>query len=316
MLQPARRALAAACAVAALAPRAGATPPQLLAADAAGAMLLRLDPSTGAHTVIGPLGANTVASLAFDSGQGILYATTTHSPTESNLLRINPATGASTLVGPLGATLMHALEYNALDQMLYGVSSGGGASLHRVNPLTGAATPVAALSLTGLYGLAFDPGAATMYAANIQTQNLYTLNLSSGALTLVGPFGAPGMPFPQVGVSMAFDPGLGLFAIDNTGIPGNANLLYRINTATGQATLVGQTAVANLLGLAFVPAPCYPNCDASTQGPVLNVSDFGCFLTRYAAGEAYANCDGSTEPPVLNVADFGCFLTKYAAGCP
>ncbi|MEX2219652.1 MAG: PQQ-binding-like beta-propeller repeat protein [Phycisphaerales bacterium] len=63
------------------------------------------------------------------------------------------------------------------------------------------------------------------------------------------------------------------------------------------------------------PPPCYPNCDDSTQAPVLNVADFGCFLTRYAAGEAYANCDDSTQPPVLNVADFGCFLTKYAAGC-
>ncbi|MEX2218688.1 MAG: GC-type dockerin domain-anchored protein [Phycisphaerales bacterium] len=61
---------------------------------------------------------------------------------------------------------------------------------------------------------------------------------------------------------------------------------------------------------------CYANCDASTQPPTLNVQDFGCFLTRYAAGEAYANCDGSTQAPVLNVSDFGCFLTRYAAGCP
>ncbi|MEX2219842.1 MAG: hypothetical protein WD749_13910 [Phycisphaerales bacterium] len=61
---------------------------------------------------------------------------------------------------------------------------------------------------------------------------------------------------------------------------------------------------------------CYANCDNSTQAPVLNVADFGCFLTRYAGGEAYANCDESTQAPVLNVADFGCFLTKYAAGCP
>jgi len=29
---------------------------------------------------------------------------------------------------------------------------------------------------------------------------------------------------------------------------------------------------------------CYPNCDASTQAPVLNVLDFGCFLNRFAAG--------------------------------
>ncbi|MEX2219080.1 MAG: hypothetical protein WD749_10015 [Phycisphaerales bacterium] len=64
------------------------------------------------------------------------------------------------------------------------------------------------------------------------------------------------------------------------------------------------------------PPACYANCDGSTTAPVLNVQDFGCFLTRYAAGEAYANCDQSTQPPVLNVQDFGCFLTQYAAGCP
>jgi hypothetical protein len=64
------------------------------------------------------------------------------------------------------------------------------------------------------------------------------------------------------------------------------------------------------------PPPCYANCDASTSAPVLNVADFTCFLTKFAAGDAYANCDASTSVPVLNVADFTCFLQKFAAGCP
>jgi hypothetical protein len=62
--------------------------------------------------------------------------------------------------------------------------------------------------------------------------------------------------------------------------------------------------------------PCWANCDRSTTPPVLNVSDFSCFLTKFAAADPYANCDNSTTPPILNVADFGCFLTKFAAGCP
>ena len=70
------------------------------------------------------------------------------------------------------------------------------------------------------------------------------------------------------------------------------------------------------LNLAPVTAACYPNCDASTASPILNVADFTCFLTKYAAGDPYANCDASTAAPTLNVADFTCFLTKYAAGCP
>jgi hypothetical protein len=60
---------------------------------------------------------------------------------------------------------------------------------------------------------------------------------------------------------------------------------------------------------------CYPNCDQSTAIPFLNVADFSCFLTKYAAGDPTANCDNSTAAPTLNVADFSCFLTRYAGGC-
>jgi len=60
---------------------------------------------------------------------------------------------------------------------------------------------------------------------------------------------------------------------------------------------------------------CYANCDGSTIVPRLNVNDFLCFQTRYAAGETYANCDGSTIVPVLNVNDFLCFQNKYVEGC-
>jgi hypothetical protein len=61
---------------------------------------------------------------------------------------------------------------------------------------------------------------------------------------------------------------------------------------------------------------CVANCDCSTNGPILTVGDFSCFLQRFAAGDAYANCDGSTQTPTLNVADFTCFLQRFAAGCP
>jgi hypothetical protein len=62
--------------------------------------------------------------------------------------------------------------------------------------------------------------------------------------------------------------------------------------------------------------PCYANCDNSTATPILNVNDFVCFQTRFAAGDSAANCDNSTTPPVLNVNDFVCFQTRFAAGCP
>jgi subtilisin-like proprotein convertase family protein len=64
------------------------------------------------------------------------------------------------------------------------------------------------------------------------------------------------------------------------------------------------------------PAPCYANCDGSTQPPILNVLDFVCFQALYAQASTLANCDNSTQPPILNVLDFICFQGKYAQGCP
>lgn len=72
-------------------------------------------------------------------------------------------------------------------------------------------------------------------------------------------------------------------------------------------------------GMAFwgcpQPATCYPNCDASTTPPVLNINDFVCFLDAFVAGSPYANCDQSTRPPTLNILDFVCFLNRFATGC-
>jgi hypothetical protein len=61
---------------------------------------------------------------------------------------------------------------------------------------------------------------------------------------------------------------------------------------------------------------CYANCDGSTGTPVLDVSDFVCFLSLFVATDPYANCDGSTTAPMMNVLDFTCFLNAFAAGCP
>jgi hypothetical protein len=74
---------------------------------------------------------------------------------------------------------------------------------------------------------------------------------------------------------------------------------------------------AYLSSVLYVGCPsCYPNCDASTAAPTLNVGDFTCFLQRFAASDPYANCDNSTAAPAINVADFTCFLSRFAAGCP
>ncbi len=55
---------------------------------------------------------------------------------------------------------------------------------------------------------------------------------------------------------------------------------------------------------------CYPDCNLDG---VLTLADFGCFQTKFVAGDPYADCNGVGG---LTIADFGCFQTKFVAGCP
>jgi hypothetical protein len=71
-----------------------------------------------------------------------------------------------------------------------------------------------------------------------------------------------------------------------------------------------QNYLSNPLGVCAGPAPCYADCN--TDG-ALNLTDFGCFQTKFATGDGYADCNGDGAK---NLADFGCFQTKFALGCP
>ena len=90
--------------------------------------------------------------------------------------------------------------------------------------------------------------------------------------------------------------------------------VYATHVVSGM-TVHPRTQVGTLDVVASCPG-CYANCDGSTAAPILNVNDFVCFQSRFAAGDSYANCDGSTAPPVLNVNDYVCFQTRFAQGCP
>jgi uncharacterized membrane protein len=62
--------------------------------------------------------------------------------------------------------------------------------------------------------------------------------------------------------------------------------------------------------LVTFPESCYADCNADGA---LTVADFGCFQTKFVAGDPYADCNNDSA---FTVADFGCFQTKFVAGCP
>jgi serine protease AprX len=121
------------------------------------------------------------------------------------------------------------------------------------------------------------------------------------------------------------------YTIDLTDFAGeDVTLSWRFNTVTAGNNDFRGWHINNVRVEAQIvgcdPEPdCYANCDQSTTVPVLNVEDFICFISEFAAASAlqpaaqithYANCDNSTTDPVLNVEDFTCFITKFAEGCP
>jgi serine protease AprX len=120
------------------------------------------------------------------------------------------------------------------------------------------------------------------------------------------------------GSANTYDPVENVFVQNPTAGTWTVEIIASQVVADGYLATPAIDAVYSLVvsNVTLGPAPCYANCDGSTDAPILNVADFTCFLNKYAAGDAFANCDGSTTAPVLNVADFTCFLNQYSAGCP
>ncbi len=91
------------------------------------------------------------------------------------------------------------------------------------------------LPFVSTMGLTYDPTTATTYLMDGNgSASLYTVNIATGATTLVGPHN-----FFELG-GVAMNPLGDMFAAE--GVFGFMNNFYSMNEATGQATLVGNTA--------------------------------------------------------------------------
>ncbi len=228
----------------------------LIGSDAEADMLVSIDPATGVRTPIGPLSDPIVAGLAYDSTHDILYASSTSTGAGRNLLRVDYTTGAVAVIGPMGQGGMHGIEYNPNRGVLYGVTNGYSSKVWTLDITTGAATAVGTYSATPsawLAGLAYDYVNDVMYASDVLNYRLFRVDMDTGAITLVGPFNGP--TGSKIGGGLAWDPQWGLLATDTHADGAYNDDLYRIDPATGQATLIGSMGSGNMLGLAFVPGP-------------------------------------------------------------
>ena len=243
-------------------------------------------------------------------GTGTLFGTDAFN---GNLITINPSTGVGSVVGPLGVSSIPSLAIEPHIGTIYAGGGGGLPLIYTVNPTTGAATLLGdtGLGIAAVSGLDFHNTTGTLYAAvNIVgaggtgADHLAIINKTTGAATVVGPFGScTGVTIPSTGggsctiegmEGIAFDPFGKLWGSHRVGAAG-APGLYRIDVATGAATFVA------------------PFLDASGSSPSGGVASlqFACDGTLYG-GTAFPDppaTDGGNLIKILTTGTPGFFTT-------
>ena len=143
--------------------------------------------------------------------------------------------------------------------------------------------------------MAFTPD-GTLYAANFNTNNLYTLGLTTGAATLVGPLG-----FANI-MDMAWDPANStMYAIESAaGCGGSASGLYSINLApatTARGTLVTSIPSDNcLMSLAIDSANRLLATDFMAASPLFQIDPVTGNLTNLGNTGLVATMAAATAP--------------------
>jgi len=194
-------------------------------------------------------------------------------------------TGMGTLVSNSDFSRLNSATVDSAGRVL----AGSGVNLISVDPVSGQAQSVFELTnrpatFGGIRGLAFSPGGELFAAVSTgfgQT-GLFTIDLTTGALTRVGSDsarGIQGLAFSPDGTLFGWDVRNGLLSINpdtaitvliggNTRVDiqalefgpdgtlyGGRNELYVIDVPTGNTQLIGSGGYRDLRGLAFVQVP-------------------------------------------------------------
>jgi hypothetical protein len=220
-----------------------------LDSDTGTTRLFRINRMTGAWTVfpgMSPTINLSSGGLAINPRTGIMYATGGNGFQSSALFTIDKNTGAATLVGQCGGQCCispYGFNINGLGFRSDGTLFANGFTL--------SGTPV-----DGAYSL------------------LFTLDLSSGLATEVGPHGVNvGRQLNYSG--LVFGANGTLYSLGSTSA--SAQGLYSVNPATGAATVIGDTVIHFGVdgGLDFAPEPQPIIVTASLAGTnlVLNAAN-------------------------------------------
>jgi len=213
--------------------------------------------------------------------------------TNSAVFALNETTGTGITVGNSGLRGLNSLARDS-GGTLFSVATlvDGSALLATIDPITGAGQGLVADNFgqvtPDVRGLAFSSN-NTLFAINStisdsQPDDLYTINVATGAGTFIGMTGLndlQGLDFAPSGALFGWDVSLGLVTIDSlTGVATDVNplvgasadiqsivfaqdgtlfgarsALFTINPTTGETALVGAGGYLDLRGIEIVPEP-------------------------------------------------------------
>lgn len=148
---------------------------------------------------------------------------------------IDPSNGQFTQLG--GYTANNGL--GELNGTLYTSDDNG--SLYRVSPVNGTQTRVGS-TLIDVYLV----GSTTSGLYGWAGYNLYSVNPTTGAATLIGPTG-----LSTTNGDLALSAGGDALYMVNNDATGNAGVLYSLSTSTGAATLIGPTGTVGFGAMVF-----------------------------------------------------------------
>lgn len=149
----------------------------------------KIDLATGAFTAINnQTGSINWHGLAASQAANLLY---TVDIDDNKMLKSITPSGIVTSIGTGTGVFAYGLAYDDANDILYATSES---SLYRIDTRTGTSTLIGALGeavypFSGLRGLAMDEVTRVLYMNDGFLDRLYTVDVTTGAATLVGPNG-------------------------------------------------------------------------------------------------------------------------------
>ncbi len=255
-----------------------------------------IDPSTGTGAVLGPTGYSNVYAAALDT-DGTLW-TIVNGYTTAQIATVDTTTGAATPRPSQIGTPMITLEI-AGDGTMYGIGFTD-QKLYEIDKTTGVGTPVGpATGINQAMDMAYDCDGNLWATAN---GAVWAVDTTTGTVTAKPAItGVSGSAAMVMGLMVDSSCQMLATTYDNPG------KLYKLNPATGAATLVGSTGLVQPHGgsiRTFVPDTQAPTTSDDVPVKFVNTSPTVTLTASDGAGSGVARiyCEIGVDPPAPTTA--------------